>query len=97
MLVAITERSNSMEECTSISAEPQESIAERIIRIPQIRMRPPPLEIFILLCGKAGYSAIPCWNRFPSAGQVRDLHIFYARNTLHFGRLDFLTTQRKQA
>ena len=88
--------SNSMEEWTSISAEPQESIDERIIRMPQIRMRPNPLEIFILLCGKAGYSVIPCWNRFTSAGQVHDLHIFYARNTSNFGSLNFLATQRKQ-
>ena len=57
-------RSNSMEEWTSMSAEPQESIAERIIRMSEIRMRPTPLEIFTLLCGKAGYSSIPCWNRF---------------------------------
>ena len=90
-------RSNSIEEWTPISAEPQESIAEQIIRIPQIRMRPTPLEIFTLLCGKAGYSAIACWNRFTLVGQVRDLHRFYARNTLNFGRLNFLTTQRKQA
>ena len=68
-------RSNSMEEWTSISAEPQESIAEQIIRIPQISMRPTPLEIFILICGKAGYSAIVCWKHFTLVGQVRDLYI----------------------
>ena len=89
-------RSNSMEEWTSISAEPQESIPERIVRMSQMRMRPTPLEILTLLYGKAGYSAVPCWNRFNSAGEVRDLHIFYARNTSNFGRLNFLAAQRKQ-
>ena len=62
-------------QCTSISAELQENIAEQLIRIPQICMRPTSAEILILLCSKAVCNAMACWNRFTSAGQVCEFHI----------------------
>ena len=57
------------------SAELHENIAEQLIRIRQIRMRPTPAEILILLCSKAVCNAIACWNRFTLAGQVCEFHI----------------------